>query len=136
MTAFSDRVSNRSRGAAVGFDLTQFVDQVANRFERSKRGAVRVSPAARLQFVESMKPHENELRHDLVTGKMTISELGSILRGVLGVANRSAASGSFAMKRRAARSRYRLGDALRQSRIDRRSVQTAMKLKCRYLGWC
>ena len=140
MTELSDPVSRHYQGSVNVFDLAGFVNEVADRFEKSRRGGIRVSPAARDELVRRMKPHELELRNDLASGKMTSKELQRILAGVLGVANRvrSAARTKTMARRRVGRKAHESTASilLRYSQIDRRSVLIAMKWKCRYLGWC
>jgi hypothetical protein len=124
----SDRVV---RGTTVKFDLESFVDEVADRYEKSKRGTVQVSSAARHELVRRMRPHERELRNDLASGKMSPKELGRIMAEVLIAAKQ--------VKRVARMGRNpSTGSAVTvsRSRIDRQGVLMAMKWKCRYLGWC
>jgi hypothetical protein len=118
------------------FDLTSFVNVVADRFEKSTRGIVRVSPAARDELVESMRPHENELGKDLSAGRMTIAALEAILRGVLRTARVVKVQPISRVGLRAYKKSGSLRIGYRLTPVDRRRVRAAMKWKCRYLGWC
>jgi hypothetical protein len=127
----SDRVVPRYKGSTIKFDLESFVDDVADRYEKSKRGMVQVSSAARHELVRRMRPHERELRRDLASGEMSPRELSRIMAEVLIAAK--------PVKRVARMGRNpSTGSEVRvsRSRIDRQGVLIAMKWKCRYLGWC
>jgi hypothetical protein len=143
----SDPVSHRSRRIRVQFDLADFVNEAANRFERRRRGTVRISPAARHQLVKTMRPHERELLADLATGQMTVEKLESIMAGVLSLASAVTRS---AGGRRLGRKNPRVGFKYKAIKykgavsdagsttlyVDKHGLLFAMKSKCRYLGWC
>jgi hypothetical protein len=129
MTEFSD--SGRELNPTI-IDIKEFVDKTARQFEKSRRGAVRVSAAARLELVASMKPHEDQLLKDLASGSMDTKKLTKILREVFS----AAAPPRSLRKYRAVHGRdIRLG-GLRRSQINGLGIRRAMKRKCRYLGWC
>lgn len=131
MTEFSDSGLRYSV-----IDINKFVDEVADRFERLSQGTVRVSPAARRELINSMEPHEKQLRLDLASGNMTTEELTKILRKVLSAAvKRPWRSKGSRFKEGMARYRH-LETKFQSHRVDRRGIQMAMRRTCRYLGWC
>jgi hypothetical protein len=131
MTEFSDSGLRYSV-----IDINKFVNQVADRFERSRHGTVRISLAARRELVNNMEPHEKQLRIDLASGKMTTDELMKILRKVLSAAvKRPWKPERSRFKEKAARYKH-LEMGFQSYRIDRRGIQMAMRRTCRYLGWC
>jgi hypothetical protein len=131
MTEFSDLGLRYSV-----IDINKFVDQVADRFERTRHGTVRVSPAARRELVNNMEPHEKQLRKDLASGEMTTEELMKILHKVLSAAvKRPSKPERGRFKEKTAKYKY-IGMEFPGYRIDRRGIQMAMRRTCRYLGWC
>jgi hypothetical protein len=129
MTEFSGS-SGELHSSAI--DIKEFVDKVARQFEKSKRGAVRVSAAARLELVASMKPHEDQLLKDLASGSMDTKKLTKILREVFS----AAASTRTLRKYRSGYPRDIRFGVQGRSQINRSGIRLAMKRKCRYLGWC
>jgi hypothetical protein len=129
----SNPISNRARLYRAPFDLSDFVNEVADRFQLVKRGRIRISPAAREELIRAMKPHEKELFADLSTGKMTPEKLTIIMAGVLNAAS--------VLQRSNPRYKARIfgpkyGPESRPVPITRQNIRVAMKFKCRYLGWC
>jgi hypothetical protein len=126
------------RSLHLSFDLDRFVNDVSDGFQINKRRGVRVSPGARAELVNSMRPHEPKLRTDLLAGKMTRKKLAGILTGVLEAAyamqRHLYRPKSFALRKRAYK--YKSAGALGTPSVDRYRVRSAMKWKCRYLGWC
>ena len=132
----SQDAAARTQMPVLDFDLADFVNAVADRFEKYTRGKSRVSPAAREELVQRMRPHELELRKDLFSAKMTVPELGKILFSVLQAAGVTRVPTKSRVGLRAYGKSKPARYAYRFSPIDRVRVQAAMKRKCKYLGWC
>ena len=132
MTDFSDPVSRRIRKSAGTFDLSTFVQEAVDRFEKSTRGRVRISGAARSELVRRMQPHLSELLSRLESGKLTTKELDGVLREVL------VAASTVQRKARMGRNPA-TGEPVKirsVANVNRARVIAAMKWKCRLLGWC
>jgi hypothetical protein len=119
------RINNPTGGGY--FDLGAMVNKTADRFETLFSPA-KVSRAARNLLVVAMLPHVEQLKTDLLEGRVSYEFLEETLFGVL-----SAALQLKANVETPAGGPMLLKDP---NYIDDTAVQTAMKKECRLLGWC
>lgn len=94
------------------FDVSRFVQTTIPAIESNL--SVRVTGEAVTELVNRMRPHEEEVRMDLASGRMTEGELREILVSVIEEAVSISPDNT----------------------IDATIISIAMSRKCRYLGWC